>query len=145
MGSGGIAFWLFLAAATVAALTFLSVVVWTENRLKERKEFYRYEFRKRLVEAGKMDAASVAGLMRYEYDLRLRQGRQQLLVASFVNLGAGIGLCFGLRFIENSIWMVGLIPVSVGLCLLAYGFLFAEKPNPGLPPVGWSPGSDERE
>ena len=145
MGSGGIAFWFFLAAATVASLTFLSIVVWAENRLKERKEFYRYEFRKRLVDAGKMDATSVAGLMRYEYDLRLRQGRQQLLVAAFVIFGAGIGICVGLQFIKNSIWMVGLIPASIGLCLLAYGFLLAEKLDPGPPPVGWSPESDERD
>ncbi len=56
MGFDNVTFWLFLAAVIVASLTFVTIVVWAENRLKERQEFYRFEFRKRLVEAGKMDA-----------------------------------------------------------------------------------------
>ena len=75
MEFGNIAFWLFLAATTVASLTFITIVVWAENRVKERQEFYRFEFRKRLVDAGKMDAGSLAALMRYEHELRMQQVR----------------------------------------------------------------------
>lgn len=144
MGFENAPFWLFLAAVTVASLTFVTIVVWATNRLRERQEYYRFEFRKRLVEAGKMDAASFASLMRYEHELKLRQGRQKLLVAAFVILGIGVGTCVGLQFIDKPIWMVGLIPVSMGLSMLAYGFLFADKPNAGPPPLGWSPEPDER-
>ncbi len=145
MGFDNMTFWLFLAATVVASLTFVTIVVWAANRLQERKEFYRFEFRKRLVEAGKMDAASFASLMGYEHELRLRQGREKLLVAAFVIGGTGVGTCIGLQFIGNSVWMVGFIPLSIGLCLLAYGFLFAAKPNPGPPPLGWSPEPDDRD
>ncbi len=145
MGIDMVTFWLFLAATVVASLTFVSIVVWAENRRKERQEYYRFEFRKRLVEAGKMDAASLASLMQYEHELKLEQGRHKLLVAGFVIFGTGVGLCIGLQFIGNSVWMVGLIPGSIGLCLLAYGFLVAAKLNPGPPPLGWSPEADERD
>lgn len=137
--------WLFLAAAVVASLTFITIVVWAENRRKERQEYYRFEFRKRLVEAGKMDAASFASLMRYEHELGLQQGRQKLLVAAFVIAGVGVGTCLGLQFIGDSFWMLGLIPLSIGLCMLAYGLLFAAKPDPGPPPLGGSPEPNERD
>ncbi len=138
-------FWLFLAAATVASLTFITIVVWTENRFKDRQEFYRFEFRKRLVESGKMDAASFGSLVRYEHEIGLQQSRQKLLVTAFVFVGLGIGTCIGLQFIGGSIWLLGFIPLSMGLCMLAYGVLFAAKPNPGSPPPGWSPEPDERD
>ncbi len=140
-----IAFWLFMAAATVASLTFVTIVVWAENRRKERQEFYKFEFRKRMVEAGKMDAGSLASLMRYEHDLMMRQGRQKLLVAGFVILGVGVGIVVGFQFIGDSIWMLGLIPVCVGLSMLAYGFLFAAKQDPAPPPLGWSPETEGRD
>lgn len=137
--------WLFLAATIVASLTFVTIVVWAENRRKERQEFYRFEFRKRMVEAGKMDAGSLASLMRYENDLRLGQVRQKLLTAGFVILGTGVGTCFGLGFITGPVWRLGLIPVSIGLSMLVHGFFFAAKPEPGPPPAGWSPELDETD
>jgi hypothetical protein len=124
------AFWLFLAATIVASLTFVSVIVWAEARRRERQEYYRFEFRKRLVEDGKMDAASFASLMRNEHELGLRQGREKLMVAAFVFVGVGIGACIGLQFIGNSVWKLGFLPISIGLSMLVYGFLFAAKPNP---------------
>lgn len=138
-------FWLFLAATVVASLTFVSIVVWSENRRKEREEFYRFEFRKRLVEAGKMDAASAASLARYEHELGQQQGRQKLLVAAFVFVGLGVGACFGLRFIGGSVWMLGFIPVGIGLSMLVGGLLFAAKPKPGPAPPGYSPEATERD
>lgn len=138
-------FWIFLAATVVASLTFVAVIVWAESRRKERQEYYRYEFRKRLVDAGKMDAVSFASLVRYEQELLQQQGREKLLVASFVILGIGVGTCIGLQFISGSIWMVGLIPVCMGLSMLTGGLFFANKSNPGPPPLGWSPEPNERD
>ena len=138
-------FWLFLAAAVVASLTFVTIVVWAENRRKEREAFYRFEFRKRLVEAGKMDAESVAALARYEHELGLREGRQKLLVAGFVIVGLGVGACIGLQFIGGSFWMLGFIPVGLGVSMLVGGLLLGATSNPGPPPTGYSPESTHRD
>ncbi|MEM8931327.1 MAG: hypothetical protein AAGE94_09140 [Acidobacteriota bacterium] len=145
MEYSSIGFWLFLAATVVASLTFVAVIVWVEARRKERQEFYRFEFRKRMVDEGKMDATDLTGLMRYEHELRLRQGLEKLRTASVVILGTGIGTCVGLQFVGHSIWMVGLIPVAIGLCMLVYGFFFAAKPDPGTPPLGWGPRTHDGE
>ena len=135
--------WLFLAATVVATMTFISILVWSENRLKDRREFYRFEFRKRLVEAGKLDADSVAALMRYEHELGLRQTRQKLLVAGLIILGVGVGTCFGLGFISKEIWMLGYIPVAVGVSMLI-GYFLVAKPAPEQPPMGWAPEGEDR-
>ena len=145
MAFENVAFWLFLASVTVASLTFVAIVVWVSSRFQERKEYYRFEFRKRLVESGKMDAEAFGALMRYEHDLKLRQSREKLLIASFVILGLGVGTCVGLLFLGQGIWMVGLIPASMGFFMLLYGLVVAAKPNPGPAPLGWSPEANERD
>ena len=145
MGFDNVTFWLFLAATVVASFTFVTIIVWAENRLKERQEYYRFEFRKKLVEAGKIDGAAMTSLVRYEHEIGLRKGREKLLVAAFVIAGAGVGICVGLQFIGNSVWMVGLIPLCIGLSMLLYGLVIATKPDPGPPPLGWSPESSKRE
>ena len=143
MATSNLGFWLFLATSVVAFLTFMTIVVWSENRRKERQEYYRFEFRKRLVDAGKMDAAAVASLVQYEHDLGLRQGREKVRVAGIVIFGVGAGTCLGLSFLDNAIWMLGLIPLGLGLSMLLYGLL-AGRPVAGPPPIGWSAESDER-
>ena len=135
---GDIGLWIFLAATVVASLSFVSVVVWVGARRLERQEFYKNDLRKRLVEAGKMDAESLASLIRYEHDLGLRHSREKLLVASFIFLGMGVGTCFGLSFIDAAVWKLGFVPVGMGLCMMLYGFVFAAKPNVDTPPLGAS-------
>lgn len=138
-------FWVFLMVATVAVFTFIAVVTWADQRRREREAYYRLEFRKRLVDAGKMDSEAVANLMRFEYAVEARRLRDKLLIAGFVLLGVGIGLLLGLRFIPDlPVWMVGYIPTLLGAFLLLYGLLFAGKPEPGPPPAGWMP-PDGRE
>ncbi|MEM7050121.1 MAG: hypothetical protein AAF604_10690 [Acidobacteriota bacterium] len=145
MGSTNVALWLFLATGAVATFTFITIVSWAENRRKERQEYYRFEFRKRLVESGKMDAAGVTSLMQYEHKLKLQQAREKLLVAAFVLIGVGIGICLGLQFVSGGAWRLGLIPGSIGACMLLYGAVFASKVDPGPPPPGWSSDTLEQD
>ncbi len=139
MPLGNMMFWLFLTATVVASLAFVSIMIWTSQRVQERQMFYRFEFRKRLVEDGKMDAAAFAALMRYEHELSQQKGRQRLLVTAFVFIGIGAGTCAGLMFLNNSVWMVGLIPTVMGLFMAFYGLVFAPNPDLGTPPIGASP------
>lgn len=124
----------------VALFTFLAVVGWAEERRKEREAYYRYEFRKRLVEAGKMDSEAVRGLMRFEYETELQRRRENLLIGGFIVAGVGVGLLLGLQFIEDeAVWMVGYIPAFIGAGMLVYALFFAPRPEPGRPPVGCRP------
>jgi RNA polymerase sigma-70 factor (ECF subfamily) len=59
----------------IAVFTMVAVVRWAEERRKEREAYYRYEFHKKLVDAGKMDAPQLEGLLRFEYDMEARRRR----------------------------------------------------------------------
>lgn len=111
-------------AGAISLFTFLAVASWAENRRRERESYYRYEFRKRLVEAGKLDASELDRLIRSEAEMAAGQHRQRLLVAGMVLVGAGAGLLLGLRFIEGeAVWMVGFIPLAIGVAMLTASWL----------------------
>ena len=115
--------------ATLGFWVFLSVVGFAGQRRKERESYYRFEFRKRLVEAGKLDAGDVRSLMAYEQQSETTKRRQGLLVGGLVVAGAGLGCLIGLRFIEDEmVWMVGFIPLFIGLAMLAAAAFVSSSP-----------------
>ena len=120
---------------SVALFTVLAVVGFAEQRRKEREAYYRYEFRKKLVDAGKMDAQHVQELMRYEYETSANARRQGMISGGFITAGVGVGLLIGLRFIEDeAVWMVGWIPLFIGAAMLAYGLIVAPRADAVPPP-----------
>jgi len=121
-------------AGSIALFTFLAVATWAEQRRKERESYYRYEFRKHLVEAGKMDASDVRDLMRYEQETMLYKARQSSLLGGFVLLGVGAGILLGLQWIPDGVWMVGYIPLSIGVAMMIYALFVAPRGAPA-PPV----------
>lgn len=120
-------------AGSVALFTFLAVASWAKQRRKERESYYRYEFRKQLVDAGKMDASDVRDLMQYEQETTLYRARQSSLVGGFVLLGVGAGLLLGLQWIDDGVWMVGYIPFFIGLALTIYALFVAPRGVPQPP------------
>lgn len=116
-------------AGAIGLFTFLAVAVWADARRQERETFYRYEFRKRLVDAGKLDASELRDLMGYEDELQQGRTRRGLIVGGLIVAGTGAGLLVGLRFIEDmDVWMVGFIPLGVGIAMLGYA-LFTDSPR----------------
>jgi len=118
---------------SVALFTFLAVASWAEQRRKERESYYRYEFRKQLVDAGKMDASDVRDLMQYEQETTLYRARQSTMAGGFVLLGVGGGLLLGLRWVGEGVWMVGYIPFFIGVALTFYAVFVAPRGVPAPP------------
>ena len=113
---------------SVALFSFLAVIGWAEERRKEREAYYRYEFRKKLVDAGEMNAGQVQELIQYEFETEQARRRQNLVAAGFILTGVGLGMLFGLQFIrDEDVWMVGGIPLFIGLGILAYAIFYAPK------------------
>lgn len=123
------------AIGAIGLFTFLAVVGWASERRRERETYYRYEFRKRLVESGQMTPTDLRELQRYEVETEFQRKRQGLLAGGMIVAGAGLGTIFGLQFIEDeAVWMVGFIPLFIGLGMLLYA-LMAPGKNPE-PPSG---------
>jgi hypothetical protein len=118
---------------TIALFAFLAVNSWADARRKERESYYRYEFRNQLVDAGKMDVTDVRELMQYEQELEMNRMRQANLIGGFVLIGVGVGLIFGLSWIAEGIWMVGYIPLFIGIMLMIYALFVAPHTQPKRP------------
>lgn len=130
---------------SIALFSFLAVAVWASERRQERESYYRYEFRKKLVESGEMNATHVQDLMRFEFESQNWRRRQGMIAGGFITAGVGVGLVFGLRFIEDeSVWMVGYIPMFIGLAMLGYALFLAPKGMP-VPPKGTMPPTPNAE
>jgi len=121
-------------AGSIALFTFLAVATWAEQRRKERESYYRYEFRKHLVEAGKMDARDVRELIQYEQESQMSRARQSSLVGGFVLIGVGLGMLLGLQWVGEGVWMVGYIPLFIGISIMIYALLVAPRIVPTPPP-----------
>ncbi len=138
------AIWALIPVASIIAVfTFLSVASWAQQRRRERESYYSFEFRKNLVEAGKMDASDVRELIHYEQQTQMYKSRQSSIVGGFVLLGVGAGMLLGLRWItEADLWMVGFIPLCIGVALTIYALFVAPRDVPGPPRSFGRPPSD---
>lgn len=110
--------------AVIGTFAFVSVVVFSENRRKEREAFYRTEVHKKLVEqeGGKTD--QLRALLHVEEVTRARQIREALRIAGLATGAAGIGMVIlGAGGGEWALWKIGYVPAAVGLAMLVYGLL----------------------
>ena len=116
----------------IAVFTFISVAVWAENRRKEREAYYRYEFRKKMVEAGKLDADQLMALVDREEERRVSKQREGLKLAGFILLAVGLGFYFGIRpLTDGDVAALGFVPMVLGVAILGYALFFAPKSDGG--------------
>ena len=86
-----------------------------------------------------MSGADLRELQRYETETEAytaaQNRRQRLLAAGMIIAGTGVGLLLGLRFVEEeAVWMVGYIPLSIGVGMLLYALVLAPNKAPVAPP-----------
>ena len=125
--------------ALVAVFTFVSIAVWSENRSKEREAFHRHETYRRLLERNGGGADEVAALIRqHDEQERLRQEVKAaggLKLGGLITTAVGISLMVFLYFLnadsDGPIYLVGLVPLAVGLVISYYAFVLA--PTPATP------------
>lgn len=122
----GPTFWLMCALVTVAALSFVAVVVWIDARKDERKQFYRHETVRKIAESGSSTAA--VEYLRETDRLALRRRRSELKLGGLITGAAGLGLMVFLgallsgsyNFALRDVYLVGLIPLLIGVVLFGY-------------------------
>ena len=118
---------LFLAITVSGMWAFVAIISWADFRRKEREAYYRHETLKKISE---MPPESGLALLRQEERSNAHRRRENIKLGGLITLGVGIGLMIFLRAIDSNqpVYIVGLIPLLVGIALLSYSYVLASKP-----------------
>lgn len=114
----------------ICLFTFLAVSSWAEERRKEREAFYRSEVLKKLLDSPGTNTQQVLDMIREEEQSALRRRQEGLKLGGLITTAVGFGIVVflaGAVHTDEPVWMVGLIPLLVGVVLLVYAFFLAPK------------------
>ena len=122
-----------ISLVLVCAFSFLAVASWSKARLRERQAFYKSETIRKIAES--QGGSAALEYLRESDHNAARQRREGQRVAGLVTLAVGVGVMIFLRRVpmspdsgsDSSAYLVGLIPVLVGVALLIYSYLLAPK------------------
>jgi hypothetical protein len=125
----GVAFGMLVAIVAVGgAFGFVSVVVYSENRRKEREAFYRAEVYKRLLEQTAGGADQLRALILVEEAARARQLRDGLLIAGLLAMAVGAAMLMLQRGGGDWVlWRIGWIPLFAGIAMMIFVALTSSR------------------
>jgi hypothetical protein len=129
-------FFIFLGIGAIALFSFLSVATFSDNRRKERIEYYRHETLKKLAEQPAEQSEPVLEALRVEEQIRHRKGLEGIKLTGLIMTTIGLGLGIFLYAIvpDEAVALVGLIPLAIGVAFLVYGTMMAPAPDELIPP-----------
>ena len=136
MNDGSFPLFMFLSVGSIALFSFIAVASWADARRREREAYYKSETLKKISEAQGAGASSAVEFLREESLRRAeekkhaeRHRREGIKLGGLVTAAVGIGLMIFLQAIERDepVYLVGLIPLLIGVALLAYSYLLAPK------------------
>jgi hypothetical protein len=125
---------MFLSIASVALFSFVAVAVWFESRRKEREAYYKSETLKKIAESG-AGGDTALEFLREQEKIRERQRRDGLRLGGLITGVVGIGVMILLRALAQDpsagvpagVFLAGLIPLLIGIALLAHSYLLVPK------------------
>ena len=95
----------------------------------QARAYYRAETIKKIAEVQGAGSDAFLTMLREEERITARRVREGLKLAGFITSAVGVGLLVSLRAIVTDVpvYLVGFIPLLVGVSLLAYGYSYAPK------------------
>ena len=120
--------------SVICSFSFAAVVTWLATRRKERESYYRHETLKKLAE-GQGGGASAIEFIREQERISARHRREGQKLGGLITAAVGVGMMVFLKAIgatdsdpaAHQVYLVGLIPLMIGVVLLTYSFLLAPK------------------
>jgi hypothetical protein len=113
---------------TIAVFTFLSVATFSKARQAEREAYYKAEMMKKIAEVGGTSNPAL-DYLREQEQIKATNRLGGMKLGGLINIGAGFGLMILLHGLvrDEPVYLVGTIPMFVGLALLAYGYWIAPE------------------
>ena len=117
----------FLSVGVTVLFSFITVLVWTAQRRKEREAYYRSETIKKIAESPAPGTA--LEYLRETERITARRIRGGLRLGGLVVMAAGLGVMVFLWGIgpDKPIYLAGFIPVCIGTALFGYAQFLAPK------------------
>jgi len=121
--------YLFLSIAAVSVCSFTAVVIWVKERRREREAYYNSETAKKIAELqGPNVNAAVEFFRDAERNVALRR-LEGLKVGGLLAIAVGLGMGILLRVADRNDpdpdFLIGIIPLLVGVALLIYVYMLA--------------------
>ena len=127
----GLPLFLFLSVAVVTLFSFVAVVVWSASRQKEREAYYRSETLKKIADTQGAGGSAAIEYLHAEEKIASRRLQEGLKLGGLITVGVGISLMIFIGLVEQNgtdrAYLVGLIPLFIGVALLLYAYLLAPK------------------
>jgi hypothetical protein len=120
---------MFLSIGAVALFSFIAVASWSDARRREREAYYRSETLKKIAESQGAGGAVALEFLREEDKSASRRRREGIKLGGLITAAVGIAFMVFLRAEERSepAYLIGLVPLLIGISLLVYAYLLAPK------------------
>jgi hypothetical protein len=122
---------LFLSVASIALFSFVAVAVWSRERRREREAYYRSETLRKIADTQGAGGSSAIEFLREEEKNATRRRREGQKLGGLITVAVGISMMVFIKAVDRGdpepAYLVGLIPLFVGVALLAYTYLLAPK------------------
>jgi hypothetical protein len=117
------ALFFFLAIGAISLFGFLSVAAWAGSRQAERATYYNAEMMKRIAEAGG-ERNPALEYLREKERIKAAKRMEGFRLAGLINIGIGAGVMVFLHQLApvHGLYLVGLIPLFIGLALAVFGY-----------------------
>jgi len=114
---------------SIALFSFLGVATWSDARRKEREAYYRTEALKKIAESSSEGAKSAVEYLQEQERSARRRRMEGMKLGGLITAAVGIGMMVFLRGVDHDepAYLMGLIPLLIGVALLVYVFLLAPK------------------
>ena len=121
------AFWFMIAVVATAGLSFAAVVIWLATKGKEREDQRRSDMIRKIMESG--DSKPALEYLREMERVEGSRTRSRVRLTGLVAVAVGAGLMpfLGAVVVGAPVYLVGLIPLLVGVALLIFSELFMRR------------------
>lgn len=122
----------FLSFGAIALFSFIAVATWAGERRREREAYYRSETLKRIAESQAAGGGSALEFLREEEKMAARRKREGQKLGGLITMAVGAGMMIFLHGMatpadEGRTYLVGLIPLLIGVALLVYAYILAPE------------------